>query len=289
MARILIAGCGDVGTTLGLRLVKAGHTVWGLRRQPAALPAELQPLAADLADPTSLYSLPDALDYVFYTAAAGGFNEARYQAVYVDGIRHLLAALSHTGQLPRRIFFTSSTGVYGQHQGEWIDEDSPAVATGFSGQRLREGEEILWQGPYPATVIRFGGIYGPGRTRLVDSVRAGKAQCTEGVYTNRIHRDDCAAALQHLLTLSAPAPLYLGVDDTPALQCEVMRWLAEQLKAPIPPVLAAADRDAEAIMRANKRCSNARLRASGFDFGYPSYREGYGALLKSWAAPGRQT
>ena len=128
MARILIAGCGDVGTTLGLSLRAAGHEVWGLKRNPRGLPPELRPLAADLADPATLIVLPPALDYIVYSAAAAGFSEALYQAAYVAGVRNLLNALRQAGQQPKRLLLTSSTSVYAQHQGEWVDEDSPAAA-----------------------------------------------------------------------------------------------------------------------------------------------------------------
>jgi len=281
MAHILIAGCGDVGMTLGEDLVQARHRVWGLRRHPNILPVEIHPLVADLADPASLRTLPKALDYVFYTAAPDGYSEASYQAVYENGIHHLLAALQDAGQNPRRIFLTSSTSVYAQHQGEWVDEDSPAEAISFSARSIRSGEDLLWQGPYPATVVRFGGIYGPGRTRLLNSVRQGKATCVESLYTNRIHRDDAAAVLHHLMRVAEPAALYLGVDDQPAPQCQVMGWLAKQLGVSEPAVTAASGKT-EARMRANKRCRNTRLLASGFRFRYPSYKEGYKALLKSF-------
>lgn len=278
MVRILIAGCGAVGSELGQRLHAAGYQVWGLRRHVAALPPVIQPLAADLNDPVTLTGLPPDLDYVCYTAAADGFSADHYRAAYVDGLNHLLQALQAQRQQPRRILFTSSTSVYGQCQGEWVDEASPAEATGFAGRCLREAEQRLWQGPYPATVIRFGGLYGPGRTRLLDSVRQGTATGVEGIYSNRIHQTDGAAALEHLLRLPAPAPLYLGVDDEPALLCEVLRWLAGRLGVAPPRMVAAATADA-ARLRANKRCRNQRLRASGFTLRYPSYREGYTALL----------
>ena len=289
MARILIAGCGDIGTTLGQALHAAGHTVWGLRRQPGHLPAGIQPLAADLSVPETLRTLPPALDDVVYSAAASGFSEAHYQAAYVDGVGNLLHALSTAGQQPRRLLFTSSTSVYDQHQGEWVDERSPATATAFSGRCIRAGEALFRGSPWPAIVVRFGGIYGPGRTRLIDSVREGSATCPAGppLYTNRIHRDDCARVLEHLLFLDDPAPLYIAVDDEPAPLDEVLDWLAQRLGV-APPLRkgqavskpgAEQRADPALRMRASKRCSNARLRASGFQFRYPTYREGYAALL----------
>lgn len=289
MARILIAGCGDIGTTLGLTLNAAGHTVWGLKRYPGDLPPGLEPLAADLTDPATLSVLPPDLDAVVYSAAAAGFSEVAYEAAYVSGVRNLLAALKQAGQQPSRLLFTSSTSVYAQHHGEWVDEDSPAEAEGFSGRCIRQGEQLLWDSDWPAVAVRFGGIYGPGRTRLIDSVREGSAVRPSGppLYTNRIHRDDCARVLEHLLNLSEPERLYLAVDDDPAPLAEVLIWLATQLGVLEPPPAtqpvikpgAETRRDPALRMRASKRCSNARLRASGFSCRYPGYQDGYGALL----------
>lgn len=290
MARILIAGCGDVGAVLGRNLHAAGHEVWGLKRQPADLPPAIQPLAADLTDPATLTRLPPALDYVVYSAAAAGFGEAQYRAAYATGVRNLLHALHQSDQRPRRLLFASSTSVYAQHRGEWVDEDSPAEAAGFSGRCIRAGEQLAWDSPWPAIAVRFGGIYGPGRTRLIDSVRDGAAtRSAVPIYTNRIHRDDCARALEHLIELPNPERLYVAVDDEPAPLDEVLCWLATQLGVPAPPLApqsplkpgAEADGNAALRLRASKRCRNARLRASGFRFRYPSYRDGYAALLNA--------
>ena len=289
MARTLIAGCGDVGTVLGKNLHAAGHQVWGLKRQPADLPPGIQPLAADLGDPATLSRLPSNLDYIVYSAAAAGFSEAQYQAAYVAGVRNLLHALQKGNQQPRRLLFCSSTSVYAQHRGESVDEGSPAEADGFSGRCIRAGEELLWSSPWPAVAVRFGGIYGPGRTRLIDSVREGSATRPAGapIFTNRIHRDDCARVLEHLIALPKPERLYIAVDDEPAPLDEVLCWLATRLGVPEPPLAprsplkpgAEAGGNAASRLRASKRCRNARLRASGFQFLYPSYREGYAALL----------
>lgn len=282
IARILIAGCGDVGTTLGLNLTRAGHTVWGLRRRASLIPVPLQAVSADLADTESLRIVPSALDYVVYAAAADGFSASQYRTAYVEGLRNLLHALREGKQQPQRILAISSTSVYAQHQGEWVDEMSPAEPESFAGKILREGEDLLWNSGFPATVVRFAGIYGPGRTRLLDSLRQGNARCVPGLYTNRVHREDGAAALQFLVTQRAVEPLYIAVDDSPSLQCEVLNWLAGHLGLPEPRSVSEVG-EAEAALRANKRCSNARLRAAGFRFRYPSYQEGYGDLLKNYA------
>jgi nucleoside-diphosphate-sugar epimerase len=217
---------------------------------------------------------------VFYTAAPNGADDAAYRAIYVDGLRHLLEALVRQQQSPRRVLLTSSTAVYAQAAGEWVNETSPTEPTHFTGRCVLEGEKVLLNGPFPATVLRFGGIYGPGRTSLLERVRQGLAPCRDGppLYTNRIHRDDCAGALQHLMTLPQPDAIYIGVDHEAADQCDVVRWLAARLGA-LPPRVEASSGTDSRRSRTNKRCRNDKLVASGYVFRYPTFREGYAALL----------
>jgi nucleoside-diphosphate-sugar epimerase len=137
---------------------------------------------------------------------------------------------------------------------------------------------MILDSPFAATVVRFGGIYGPRRTSLIDRVRTGRAvyRRRPPQYTNRIHRDDCAGALRHLLRLESLEKLYLGVDSDPADEETVLNWLAGAMGAPTP---RAAGRGEGRAVRGNKRCRNDRLLASGYAFRYPSFREGYTALL----------
>jgi nucleoside-diphosphate-sugar epimerase len=281
MARVLIAGCGYVGSALAGRLLDRGDTVWGLKRRPRDLPTGVTPIEADLAVARSLSDLPADLDYVVYAASPSGVDDAHYRAAYVEGLARLLEALDRDGQSPVRVFLLSSTSVYEQSRGDWVDEESETAPRHFSGQRLLEAEGVLRDGPFAATVLRLGGIYGPGRTRLLESVRQGRARYRKGAprYTNRIHRDDVAAAIVHLMASDVTGRLYLGVDDEPAEQAVVMRWLAGVLGAPEPrpeEKIGARDRSS----RSNKRCRNTRLRESGYTFQYPTFREGYGAVIE---------
>lgn len=278
MARILIAGCGYVGQELGLRLVREGHSVCGLRRGPGRLAPGLRGFRADLTRPETLRDLPGPFEVVFYTAGASHRSEAGYRSAYLQGLGNLVAALQ--GQKPpvRRLFFTSSTAVYGQSGGEWVDEDSPAEAGHFRGRLLRAAEQVLLGGPIEGTVVRVGGIYGPGRSRLIDSVRRGEACCFEGPprYLNHVHRDDCAGALAHLMGVGRPRSLYLLVDHEPAEQCGVLRWIAGRLNVPAPPRVSP---EAGKPVRGAKRCRNTRLVDSGYVFRYPTFRDGYEALI----------
>lgn len=278
-ARLLIAGCGDVGTRLGLRLVEAGWTVHGLRRSVAALPAQILPVAGDLQADGCPPAWPvGELDYLVYCAAAGQHDEAGYRATYVEGLRRVLGWLAQHGQRPRRLLFVSSSSVYGQQDGQWIDERSPAEAQGFSGRIMREAEQQALAGGLPATVVRLAGIYGPGREWLLNQVRQGCRVSSEPpLYGNRIHVEDAAGLLAFLLQADAAGQAledcYLGVDDAPAPLHEVLVWLREQLGV--------SHWAEQATLRrtGSKRCSNARARALGWAPQYPSYREGYAALL----------
>lgn len=277
---VLIAGCGYVGRRLAEILAGRGHRVYALRRSAAPPPAGASAVRADLADPATLTALPDRVDAVVYAAGPASRDEAAYRKVYVDGLQNLVVALGAREQPPGRLLFTSSTGVYGQDDGSWVDEDSPAEPSGFSGRLLLEGERLAHAGPLPATVLRLGGIYGPGRTWLVDRVRSGEARLLAGPprYTNRIHREDAAGALAHLLDLERPQPIYLGVDGHPGEHNEVIRFIASELGLAEP---APAGESAMPPGRAgNKRCRNDRLLRSGYRFRYPGFREGYRELVR---------
>ena len=264
---VLIVGCGYVGAALGALLAPGargrprrrlgpqarprgaarGRRAAGRRRHPAAVagrgargsrrPCRARPTRWSTPSPPRLLGrgLPPRLR---------------------RGLGHLLDALARADRLPARFVFVSSTGLYGDTGGEWVDEATPPEPDGFSGRRLLEGERLLVDRaaalgsrsrdrPRPRpfrpgarpVVVRFGGIYGPGRTRLIDQVRAGEARSLDGppTWTNRIHRDDCAGVLAHLLGLPSAETVYVGVDTEPATRCEVLRWIARRLGVAEPP------------------------------------------------------
>ncbi|MFX1818602.1 SDR family oxidoreductase [Pseudarthrobacter sp. CC4] len=276
---ILLAGCGDLGTEAGLRFHALGHRVVGWRRSPAKLPAAIEGVAADLSAP-GLPRVPADTTAVVIAVAADSPTEEAYRAAYVDGLTHVLDALERDGVRPQRVLFVSSTAVYGDAGGGWVDENTSPRPGGFSGRVLLEAEQLLQaafsETATTATSLRLGGIYGPGRTRLIDQVRGGTAVVPEDSrYTNRIHRDDAAAAIVHLATVPPePAPVYVGVDNDPADLGTVLRFLAAELGLAEPPV-----GDAGPARGGNKRCRNDLLRSTGFEFAFPSFREGYRDIL----------
>ena len=276
---LLIAGCGDVGGRLASRLISQGWQVHGLRRSISALPQGVLPVAGDLAQSQCPADWPEGpLDYLVYCAAANESTEAGYRAAYIEGLRHVLGWLREHGQMPRRVLFVSSTSVYGQQGGEWVDESSPVEPEGYSGRILLEAEQLLLTSEWPASVVRLSGIYGPGRAWLLNQVRQGYRVATEPpLYGNRIHADDAAGLLAFVLQADqrgqALEPLYIGVDDCPAPLHEVVAWLRDYLGV--------TDWSAETSIRraGSKRCRNSRARALGWVPHYADYRQGYAAIL----------
>ncbi len=275
--KVLIAGCGDVGNALAARLISEGCDVWGVRRRVEALREGVQPWRIDLTEPSGFGTPPAAFDHLFYTASADRRDENHYRSIYVDGLQDLLTALRKAACPLRRVFFTSSTAVYGQSAGEWVDETSTTEPLGFNGRVLLDAEAIVREAPETGINVRLSGIYGPGRTRLVRKVWNGEAIATKS-WTNRIHVEDCAGALHHLMRIDKPEGLYLASDDEPATTAEVVTWLSGELGVPAPPKPASDDPPE----RLNKRCRTARLRESGYRFEQPTFREGYRPIVREF-------
>jgi len=267
MSNIFIAGCGKIGTQLGIELLAAGHRVWGLRRTRMDDDSGIQWIQADLTNPASLTQLPSDIDFLYYTAAASEYTINAYIQAYTTGVENLQRAWR--ANPPRHVMFVSSTAVYDYADGRWVNEDSPTQPK----QSVLHGERA-WH--WPVTAIRSAGIYGPGRQQFLESVRLRKAALSaEPVYTNRIHSDDLVGFLKHLLTVPKRHTHYVACDNEPALKNTVITWLAQKLGVAAPIGLSPEQEP----QRGNKRCSNQRLRESGYILKYPTFREGYAAIL----------
>lgn len=278
-ATALIVGCGDVGSRLATQLLDKGWQVYGLRRSIDRLPAGVIGVAGDLFNEACPADWPTGqIDYLVYSTAATEHDEAGYQAAYVEGLKHTLSWLKQHNQQPKRLLFVSSSGVYVQQDGEWVDETSPAQSTNYSGRIMLDAEQVALSSGVPASVVRLTGIYGPGREWLLGQVRKGyRVAVNPPLYGNRIHADDAAGLLAFLLEAADQGKTlddcYIGVDNAPAPLAEVVDWLRERLGV--------TEWAEEASVRraGSKRCSNARAKALGWEPRYPSYREGYAAIL----------
>ncbi len=270
---VLIAGCGDLGNTIGERLLQMQYKVFGLRRNIDQLSNSIQPIACDLLNKELIPRLP-AVDYIIFSAAATSRDLENYREIYVNAPARILSALPSA---PKRIFMLGSTGVYAQNNGERIDETSETQPDNPYGELLLEAEIKLRSLAYPTTITRCSGIYGPGREHLLNRVRRGIVAAKSPIhYSNRIHRDDAARFLAHLIQLDNQGTeiddLYLVSDDQPTPISNITLWLAEQLAVQI--------QSEEMIRRGgSKRICNRRMLSTGFELRYPSFREGFGELL----------
>ncbi|MFO8115807.1 MAG: NAD-dependent epimerase/dehydratase family protein [Halorubrum sp.] len=304
--RVVVVGCGYVGLELAAQLAARGHAVTGVRRSDAGLDAveavgdhpddgtegAVDAVRADATDPASLDVLPDA-DAVVFAASSGGRGAEAAREVYVDGLRNVIETYATRSSPPDRLVYTSSTGVYGDHDGGWVDEETPLDPTTEKTRVLAEAERIALEAADNAgidgTVARFAGLYGPDRYRL-DRYLNGPV--TAG-YLNMVHRDDAAGSIRYLLeTDRARGEPVVVVDDEPVDKHAFADWLADECGVSRPEKQSKADRiaagnlspAAERRIRTSKRCSNDRLRALGYEFAYPTFREGYRDAVRSFRA-----
>ena len=273
--KILLAGCGDIGKRTAMQL--AGHQCFGLRRQPDELPSSIQPIAGDMTNTDQLVGILDQqFDVVIVTLTPDSFTEQAYRESYLAGAQALASAMDLVSSRPKLVLWVSSTSVYGNSQGKWVDESSPTLPESFSGKVLLEAEQVIRALPCCYSIVRFSGIYGPGRERLLSQVRAGKGRPAEPQqWSNRIHADDCAGILAHLIDHFADGlgldPVYIGSDCSPVTQHDLRNWMAAQLGVTV--------EDEIVAQKSIRRCSNQRLLQAGYKFIYPSYKEGYLSLI----------
>ncbi|MGQ0800191.1 MAG: NAD-dependent epimerase/dehydratase family protein [Pseudomarimonas sp.] len=278
--RLLIAGCGDLGTRLGHLWCAQGGSVVALRRRVDGLPACFKAVAVDLARPLPPGLLQGGFDAIAYLVSADARNVQAYQLAYVDGFRCLFEGVSSARA---RVVFASSTAVYGEDAGGWVDETSITQPTAFNGQILLRAEQQAHELAPQATVSRLSGLYGPGRESMLERARAGETGSAR--WGNRIHVDDAAGALLHVLRMPQPPSLLCVSDDAPARDDVVLAHLRRAMQ-----LTAVGDEGAakscKPMSEHGRRVSNLRLRAGGFRLRHPSFVEGYAAVLGAVDSPG---
>lgn len=218
--RIAILGCGYVGSALAKALTEKGQDVVATTTTPARL-SELwalgaKPFVVELSEVARLHKMLSDRQTVFLTVGAGR-GKRDYREVYLNGVNYVFEAVDGTDVT--RIIYTSSTSVYGQNNGGWVDERSPTEPTSENGRVLLLAERALLSGAaqrgMTATVLRLGGIYGPGRDPAERISRHADSDRADGdVYVNLIHLDDIVTAAIRLLEVSYHGILNL-VDDQP--------------------------------------------------------------------------
>lgn len=276
ITKILLIGCGDIAIRLSRQLLGREFEFHGLRRSVEKLPDHIHGVAWDLNQAEGLAERVQGFDVVVITPVPNRRDEAGYRQAYQENVAKIVHALEQSTSKPRLVILVSSTGVYQQSHGEWVDEDSATEPDNFRGLALLSGEHLLSNSSLNHCIVRFSGIYGPGRERLIRQVLHKQSTPRDADFSNRIHSEDCAGVLAHLVQRKLRGEpldaLYLASDNEPVPLAEVKQWLAERLGV-------AGDFIERGEMAGGKRCRNGRLLASGYEFRYPDFRQGYGEML----------
>lgn len=282
---VLIAGYGDLGQAV-VRYMRA-HPLFGeaeiyaLRRSAfSTIDTALRPLQADLRDEASISSaLSDtpAIDILIYCPAPSERTREAYRDTYLNGLKNLVGVIGTRQEKLPRILFVSSTAVYASDLDGLVTETSPTYPRGFNGQILLDAEQWLMRIAPFSLILRLSGIYGPDRLALLRSIQAGTASLPSdsGYWANRIHIDDAARAILHLLA-SSQTGVFIGTDSTPYPIDELYASLAQALEAPLP------QPGPPSPMMGKKRLSNAKLLGTGFKFLWPDSRQGYQRIIEQY-------
>ena len=284
---VLIIGCGDTGRRLAAVYRSEGRQVTGVVRSEgsarALVAAGIRPIRCDL-DAGDLPSLPSGGTRVFYFAPPVdvGADDVR--------IERLLEHLELTG-LPTRFLYMSTTGVYGDCEGRWIDESEPLKPSTYRAQRRISAEQavqrwctdhgIEWE------IMRVPAIYGPGRL-LTERLKSGMptVKPEECSYTNRIHIDDLVTVCHQVMARAPAGAIYNVSDGNPSTITDYLFLLAELTHMPKPPLISMQEAERMlspsimSFMKESKRIKNEKLlRETGLTLRYPDLRSGLTASL----------
>jgi nucleoside-diphosphate-sugar epimerase len=284
--RRLIAGCGYLGSRVARLWRIDGDEVHVLTRSASRArhfqQQGLCPWVGDVTRPETLPRLP-SVDTLLWSV---GFDRDTSQAihdVYVDGLRHVLGTLPHE---VGRLIYISSTGVYGQADGTWVNEATECRPQRAGGRACLAAEQLLLQSELAdrTVILRLAGIYGPRRLPRLRQLRSGQPlDTTPQGLLNLIHVEDAAQVVQRVGDRELRLPrVFLVADGQPVLRAVFYEEVARLWGTP-PAVFGADQRDGSAGDRAggHKRVSSDRMRAElGITLRYPSYREGLAALTR---------
>jgi nucleoside-diphosphate-sugar epimerase len=280
----LIVGCGYLGLRVAKRWIAAGHTVAGVVQSAASsralAEASVRAIVADVTRPETLGDLPPA-DTLLYCVGYGADSGSSRWALYVDGLRAVLDAVSPD---VRRVIFISSTGVYAETRGGWVDEDSACGPSRESGRALLAGEQVLASHRLGdrGIVLRLAGIYGPGRLPgKAELVSSEPLAIPVGQYINLIHVEDAAAAVLAAEAHAKPPRRYIVSDGHPAERREYLAELARQLGLSPPAFRDPLPGEAANRRGGDKRASNRRMiEELHVKLAYPTYRDGLRSLVR---------
>ncbi len=278
---LLSFGHGYSARALARRLLPQGWTIYGTTRSPEkALRLEDEgviPLLWDEADMTEAFS---KASHLLVSAGPGEVGDP-VLARFTPEITRIASGLDWAGYL-------STTGVYGDHQGGWVSEETP-LTPGTARGRARVDAEAQWGAipGLPLHIFRLAGIYGPGRGPF-EKVKAGTARriIKPNQFFSRIHVDDIAQVLEASIQRPDSGAVYNVCDDEAVPPQDVIAHAAELLGLPLPPAVAFEEAELSPMARSfyaeSKRVDNSRIKRDlGIELIHPDYRAGLAALLRA--------
>jgi len=285
MATRLIFGCGYLGMRVARRWRDAGDRVVAVTRTEENAESfrreGFEPLLADVTRPETLADLPEA-DTLLYAVGYDRSAEPTIHEVYAGGIRRVLAAAS---EAIHRVVYISTTGVYGDAGGDWVDEQTEPSPSRDGGKASLAAEAALGEGPWAdrGVALRLAGIYGPNRVPYLDKLRAGEPIAAPSVgWLNLIHVDDAATAVLAAANAEAPPRVVCVSDGQPPRRRDYYAEVARLLGA-APPIFTEPPTGSPRAARAaaDKRVRNKLLTGElGVSLRFPTYREGLAAILR---------
>lgn len=248
---------------------------YGVCRSPERLPDCVRGFQADYTQLGSLDFLADlAPDYVIAVFKPQSFSVEGYRLGFAAAAENLRRGLGN--HVPEGLLMVSSTRVFAEQRGRWVDEDSPLSSSDQQALAIIDAEQRLGE-LENCSIVRFGGLYGNPASPRLERIAKGEIVPSWPIrYTNRLHRADSLGFLAYLIELRSSGqtlePCYIAVDDEPAPQHTVEEWLADELGVLTSEV-------AKPGTGGHRRCSNALLKRSGYTLMYPNFRAGYQAVL----------
>lgn len=280
--KLLFVGFGKLASRAASMFQADGWQVTALARSPRVV-GNMMFIQGSVTDPAVAERLAkETFDLVVITLSPDGRDVQAYRQAYFDNVQFLVDLWTEN-HAPSKVLYVSSTRVYGETNGAWLDETSACQPDSAQGQILLDTERLLLDSVVASTVVRFSGIYSAERDYLLRQVLAGRLDGEH--YSNRIHEHDGAAILLHLAQRWSEEgtleDLYLATDSLPEKSGQVKHWMAERLREKGIEIHAQAG---ETASMGSKRLSNQRLLASGYAFTYPDYLAGYGHIIREYTA-----
>jgi len=295
---VTLFGCGYVGYELAKQALQRQMQVSALTRNAEAAAAlrrlgVQRVIEAELDTADWHAQIDPNQDLIINTVSSAGGGVDGYKKSYLQGQGSIAQwASNRSSDASSTFVYTSATSVYPQSAGEWVDESSSSAGCSAYAQVLLEAEHVALDcAAFGKTfILRLAGIYGPERHFMLDHLMAGKKTYpgSGDSYLNLIHRTDICAAIWHLFDhrQAVDAGVYNVADDSEATKADIIAWLAQALELPIPtfdpttPLKREGSRRGASGKLPNRRVSNTKLKTTGWQLHYPTFRDGFAEIVR---------